>query len=567
MPSNFNLNCIPPLNTNYINAHNDNLFLHAQVKDGNNKDQDLMVLPDGGNRAKCILRYDIYQKLFPNQPLKPVDDVITTAKQQDRIEIVGTPEKKIDFILANGRFKYSTRPLVVKNLTLPCLFSAFDLQRMSAKIDYGSSKMLLGKGEIPAKLMAFPKKLETEVCTVYKEVIRPQTEAIIPVKILEAIGETHVLIQPNEILETEYELIGAPSVNTMDQSGIGHMRIVNMSDHPVHLKPGTVIGTACKADLHLNQIDKEVTKPKSKTDFIKKVQDDLKLDENNYLSKGQKKQLLELLYAFQDVISQGPSDIGGVTEIQCSIPTEEGKTVKAACRPLPPHLKKNLKEQLDAWVSKGVVEKASSACPFSSPLVPVKKKNGQIRWAVDYRALNSISRKDHRPIPNVFEKLSSLKAGSRKPLRFYGALDLVDAFLNIPIVEEDRDKTAIITPFGLYRFLRMPFGLHGAPQAFAELIRLLEDRIGESTELAEQILIYFDDCLLCGSTWEEFLLLLEVFLTQLRKIHLKINIKKCQLGLPSIKWLDMNYPTKVSNLLRNLRVPSKIGLPQLTSLN
>ena len=83
MPSNFNLNCIPPLNTNYINAHNDNLFLHAQVKDGNNKDQDLMVLPDGGNRAKCILRYDIYQKLFPDQPLRPVDD-ITTAKQQDR---------------------------------------------------------------------------------------------------------------------------------------------------------------------------------------------------------------------------------------------------------------------------------------------------------------------------------------------------------------------------------------------------------------------------------------------------------------------------------------------------
>jgi hypothetical protein len=178
-------------------------------------------------------------------------------------------------------------------------------------------------------------------------------------------------------------------------------------------------------------------------------------------------------------------------------------------------LKKNLKEQLDAWVKKGVVEKASTACPFSSPLVAVKKKNGQIRWAVDYRALNSISRKDHRPIPNVFEKLSTLKAGSRKSLRFYGALDLVDAFLNIPIVEEDRDKTAITTPFGLYRFLKMPFGLHGAPQAFAELIRLLEERIENATDLSEQILIYFDDCLLCASPWEEFLSLLDIFLTQL----------------------------------------------------
>ncbi len=102
MPSTLNLNCIPPLNMNYINAHNDNLFLHAQVKEGNNKDQDLIVLPDGGNRAKCILRYHVYKKLFPDQLLRPVDDVITMAKQQDRIEIVGTPEKKIDFILANG---------------------------------------------------------------------------------------------------------------------------------------------------------------------------------------------------------------------------------------------------------------------------------------------------------------------------------------------------------------------------------------------------------------------------------------------------------------------------------
>jgi hypothetical protein len=69
MPSNFNLNCIPPLNTNHINTHNDNLFLCAQIKDSNNKEHNLMVLPDTGNRAKCILRYDVYQKPFLNQPV------------------------------------------------------------------------------------------------------------------------------------------------------------------------------------------------------------------------------------------------------------------------------------------------------------------------------------------------------------------------------------------------------------------------------------------------------------------------------------------------------------------
>ena len=112
--------------------------------------------------------------------------------------------------------------------------------------------------------------------------------------------------------------------------------------------------------------------------------------------------MLELLCKYQDVIATGPSDIGRCNDVECRIETEEGKSVKSQCRPLPPHLKENFKEQLDAWLQKGVVEKASSACPFSSPLVPVRKKNGTIRWAVDFRRLNNISKKDHRPIPNVF---------------------------------------------------------------------------------------------------------------------------------------------------------------------
>ena len=137
----------------------------------------------------------------------------------------------------------------------------------------------------------------------------------------------------------------------------------------------------------------------------------------------------------------------------------------------------------------------------------------------------------------MFERLSSLKGTVRKPLRYYGCLDLQDAFHNIPIAEEDRDKTAVITPFGLYRFLRMPFGLHGAPQAFAKLIGKLEDKLSQFGKLSEQILIYFDDCLICAETFEEFIEILELFLHILKKMNLKVNPNKCQLGLPSIKWL------------------------------
>jgi len=96
-----------------------------------------------------------------------------------------------------------------------------------------------------------------------------------------------------------------------------------------------------------------------------------------------------------------------------------GKTVKSKARLLQPHLKENLKEQIKTWEGKGIIERAPESCSFSSPLVPVLKKNGQVRWAMDYRALNDITVKDYRPIPNVMDKLANIKANTNKTLRYF----------------------------------------------------------------------------------------------------------------------------------------------------
>jgi len=528
-------------NVNLIKNSQEPIFLRTIIYNENNEKVTLHVLPDSGNRAKCIMQQDIFKALYPNSELVPVEDKITTAKKNDFLEIVGTPKKPIKFYLANGNFIYNTRPLIAKRLQLPCLFSAHDLEQMKMKIDYARKEVTLGDNQYKQNLEPLPRSMRTkEVNTIYKEELQPLEEAVIPVTIDSEVPIGNlVLIQADKEFEDEYEIICAASLDTTRENRVTHIKMMNFSDHPVTIKPGTKIGTITdvnEIEPQENALRTEKQEPNRKETFSK-WSEDLKLRENKHLSSNQKNELLNLLFEYRAVISKGSADIGQCKEVQCHIPTEEGKTVKAQCRPLPPHLKQNFKEQLDAWIEKGIVEKAPSACPFSSPLVPVKKKNGQIRWAVDYRQLNNISRKDHRPIPNVFERLSSLKATFRKPLRYYGCLDLQDAFHNIPIAEDSKDKTSVITPFGLFRFLRMPFGLHGAPQAFAEMIRILEDRLEKADPLAQQILIYFDDCLICGSTWKEFLKLLKTFLQQLKIMNLKINLKKCQLGLPSIKWL------------------------------
>jgi hypothetical protein len=120
-----------PLNTNHINAYNDNIILHTQVKDSNNKEQNLMVLPDAGNRAKCILRYDIYQKLFQNQLLRLVNDVITIAKTTRLNQNSRNPREENQFFPRRQmiQVQYTTPSGQESNIALS-LQSAFDLQRM-----------------------------------------------------------------------------------------------------------------------------------------------------------------------------------------------------------------------------------------------------------------------------------------------------------------------------------------------------------------------------------------------------------------------------------------------------
>lgn len=102
-----------------------------------------------------------------------------------------------------------------------------------------------------------------------------------------------------------------------------------------------------------------------------------------------------------------------------------------------------------------------SKSPWASPLHVVPKKNGEIRPCGDYRKLNSITKPDRYPIPRVSDFTYIL---SKK--RIFSKIDVNKAYFCIPVYSEDIEKTAIITPFGLFEFPRMTFGLCNAAQTF-----------------------------------------------------------------------------------------------------
>jgi len=106
-----------------------------------------------------------------------------------------------------------------------------------------------------------------------------------------------------------------------------------------------------------------------------------------------------------------------------------------------------------------------AASPWASNVVLVRKKDGTLRFCVDYRQLNRITVQDSYPLPLIDNCLKAVQGSV-----WFSTLDLRSGYYNIPIAETDKDKTAFVTRSGCYRFTRIPFNLTGAPSIFQRLM-------------------------------------------------------------------------------------------------
>lgn len=122
-----------------------------------------------------------------------------------------------------------------------------------------------------------------------------------------------------------------------------------------------------------------------------------------------------------------------------------------------------LRKEIDQMLAEGIIEPSSSA--YSSPIVLVTKKDGSLRICVDYRKLNKSSQTDAYPMPRIDDLIDGLGNS-----QFISTLDLTKGYWQVPVALEDRPKTAFVTPFGLFQFRVMPFGLQGAPATFQRLM-------------------------------------------------------------------------------------------------
>lgn len=273
-----------------------------------------------------------------------------------------------------------------------------------------------------------------------------------------------------------------------------------------HLVPDFLKGTCKVGDIHVQSVT-----PTMSTDDV--------------LTPDQRKELSELVEEFKPKLEK--EELGCIKNIVHHIDTGDAPPCKQKYYSLNPKMLAEAHKELDARLQMGTVEPSES--PYSSPLLMIPKKDKGWRWVVDFRLLNeTIKKPTAHPLPKIDPMLWNIKGGT-----IFSSIDIKDAYLQVPLSEESKAKTAFTVPGrGLFQYTRLPAGLKDAAGRWQSAI---EKILGHDPN----ILVYMDDILVFSTNndWEHHKALLRKVFQKLVDAGLTIKMSKCVFGRKETKYL------------------------------
>lgn len=485
------------------------VFIMGQI--GNNE---MLILVDTG-AAFSIIREDLWLRTkLQDQQLQEVGQIPRLVNASgDAIDFRGRCEVSVKIA---GQI-YIHPMLIVRKLSQACLLGADFLRKNKLDVVMSRETIRLPGGlEVPIACVSSP---VVSAVTLDKNTMVPaESEVIIrgvckepPIK--GAIG----LLEPSVNLAQRHDVIAARSVAYASHSI--PVRLMNPGNKTITLYKGTILGTFEPC------VVKEQANQPVEVSATTKCSVGSNLFDLRTMAPGDRSLLSPLLDEFSDVFSRGPDDIGRTNLVYHKIITRDAVPIRQPPRRVPIHRREQVGEMIKSMQKNRIIVPSES--PWSSPVVLAMKKDGSLRFCVDFRRLNDVTVKDAYPLPRIDTILETV-AGAR----YFSTLDLASGYWQVEIAPEDRQKTAFSTGNGLWEFNVLPFGCCNGPGTYQRLM----DRVLAGLQW-ETCAVYLDDVIVWSATVQDHMARLREIFTRLREAHLKLQPSKCQFLKSEVSFL------------------------------
>ena len=272
----------------------------------------------------------------------------------------------------------------------------------------------------------------------------------------------------SQYTDTDVKLVDG--VHDISRNTTLQVLVINNSNHHVNFPKGMKIG-------HLEPpIDDQLMLPET-------VKPDSFTPPNYQLEPTIQQQLDFLLRTFKDQFAKDETTIGTTPLTQMSIDTGDSDPISQKPYPVAMKHYQWVKEEIDKLLEAGVIRNSHSS--WSAPIIVVPKGDGDKRLVIDYRALNKVTRKFVWPMPKVEDIFSQLNGA-----KYFSTLDLRAGYHHIGLTMDSIPKMAFTSPFGKYKYVKVPFGLAQAPAYFQELMTGVLKDLPFAMAYLDDIIIY-----------------------------------------------------------------------------
>ena len=252
------------------------------------------------------------------------------------------------------------------------------------------------------------------------------------------------------------------------------------------------------------------------SELLNKIDDQL-----NHLNANQHFELKTIICNYRDVFSDSP---GLTNKIEHDIDVGDAAPIKQAPYRLNPKKVELVKAEIKSMLEADIIEPSHSE--WSSPMILIPKEDGSVRIVVDLRKVNSVSKGDSFPLPRIDSIIDQI--GNAK---YLSKFDARKGYFQVKMSERAKLISAFASPFGLYQFKRMCYGVKGGPATFQ---RLMTNLLGQYSSF---IVVYIDDICVYSNKWEDHLLHIKILLDIMRDANITLNLGKCVFANAEITFL------------------------------